>query len=729
MSSTTAEENVLNSYASYNYIFTLSGLTPKEIENARDIVRSEYVPHDVIAKSGGIGGEGNYSPFGIGDPNFAKTIYNQMEETALSKSETININERKNSDRILKRGHDIFIEKVTINSTYTANPYRKLSALNTLEIEMTEPLGVTLFEKYRAAANNCGYTDWTDAPFLLTLEFRGFNEKGKELGVIPRSKRQMVIKINKCPMKISSAGTSYTQMAVAYSEFAFIDRFNKTRTAGQVPGNPSQGNSTILNNNGIIDPNKGLRLGEAVDINNLQARQSPRNPTYDLSRLDGALNSLANELNKSQIEEQKEPLREFIDEYRIIVEPGVGQSIKDAANHDIDGVGKDGRFKFSWGRNEDITNIITNVVLNCDEYRNIKKKVEKFWQNFDKSQLDQIEPQTVNPLDFMVPWFKISSSVETKVTEWDTLLNMHPKIITYRVKPYLVHILNFTVVGLIAAESTFAKTVKKAYKYIFTGENTEITDLELDYDASWHQARLYDGSRSDGNTRDQKDTSLKDKIKVSRLYGNATFTDSLREIRGFPSTVKDEDGNTEDGASRTDTDEFMNYLTDPAKNMILIDMTILGDPAWIGQDTWLPVSSSTDTESVTYKSGAVLYHWDDKTGSFNLDQAEPFLTLEFKFPTDINEKKGTMDFTGLEDIHFNGLYKSYKVRSVFNRGLFTQVLSLQKYNNQGKISSRPKPLQGSTDNTEATPKFRLENLVGSQISLVKQKLNKITGLN
>jgi hypothetical protein len=132
---------------------------------------------------------------------------------------------------------------------------------------------------------------------------------------------------------------------------------------------------------------------------------------------------------------------------------------------------------------------------------------------------------------------------------------------------------------------------------------------------------------------------------------------------------------------------------------------------------------------VTYKSGAVLYHWDDKMGSFNLDQAEPYLTLEFKFPTDINEKKGTMDFTGLEDIHFNGLYKSYKVRSVFNRGLFTQVLNLQKYNNQGKTSSRPRRLQGSTDNTEATPKFRLENLAGSQISLAKQKLNKITGLN
>lgn len=728
MSSMTAEENVLNSYASYNYIFTLSCLTPKEMENARDIVRSEYVPHDIIAKSGGIGGEGNYSPFGIGDPNLSKTIYNQMEETALSKGETIDLSGRKNADKILKRGHDIFIEKVTIDSYYTPNPYRKLSTLSNLDIEMTEPLGVTLFEKYRAAANNCGYTDWMDTPYLLTLEFRGFDEKGKELGVVPRSRRQMVIKLNKCPMKISSAGTSYTQTAVAYNELAFLDRFNKTRTAGQVPGNPSQGNSAILNNNGIIDPNKGLRIGEVVDMNNLQTRQSPRNPTYDLTRLDGALNALANELNKSQIEEQKEPLRELIDEYRIIVEPGVGQSIKDSANWNIDNPGLDGRFKFSWGRNEDITNIITNVVLNCDQYRDIKKKVEKFWQNFDKSELNQMESQTVNPQDFMVPWFKITSSVETKINEWDTLLNMHPKIVTYRVQPYFVHILNFTVVGLIGAESTFAKTVKKAYKYIFTGENTEITDLELNYDGSYYQSRLYDGSRSDGNTRDVKNTELQDKIKVSRLYGDAPFTDSLREMRGYPSTVKDEDVNTEDGASRTDTDEFMNYLTDPQKNMILIDMTILGDPAWIPQYMWLPVSSSTNSELVTYKSGATVYHWDDKMGSFNIDQAEPFVTLEFKFPTDIDEKKGTMNFSGLEDIHFNGLYRTNKVRSVFNRGLFTQVLNMNKYPNQGKTSSRPRPLQGSTDNTEATPKFRLENLAGAQISLAKEKLNKIKGL-
>jgi hypothetical protein len=75
--------------------------------------------------------------------------------------------------------------------------------------------------------------------------------------------------------------------------------------------------------------------------------------------------------------------------------------------------------------------------------------------------------------------------------------------------------------------------------------------------------------------------------------------------------------------------------------------------------------------------------------------------LDFKFPTDIDERKGVMDFQSLENVQFNGLYKVVQVESIFDRGKFTQVLDLVRYNNQGKEMSPVVSLKQMESNAEA----------------------------
>jgi hypothetical protein len=131
-------------------------------------------------------------------------------------------------------------------------------------------------------------------------------------------------------------------------------------------------------------------------------------------------------------------------------------------------------------------------------------------------------------------------------------------------------------------------------------------------------------------------------------------------------------------------------------DMVNVQMTILGDPAFIGQDHALPYQSGGSAVKIgeaaektlnKFTSTASSFNgnpWDDELGCFNFDQAEPFVTLDFRFPTDINEKQGVMDFANLENIVFSGLYKVVQVESVFDSGKFTQVLDLVRFNNQGK---------------------------------------------
>ena len=91
-------------------------------------------------------------------------------------------------------------------------------------------------------------------------------------------------------------------------------------------------------------------------------------------------------------------------------------------------------------------------------------------------------------------------------------------------------------------------------------------------------------------------------------------------------------------------------------------------------------SSNTSSDFSSFSGKA----WDKDLGCFNFDQAEPFVTLDFRFPTDIDEKRSVMNFKNLENIVFSGLYKVVSVDSIFDGGKFTQVLDLVRFNNQGK---------------------------------------------
>jgi len=266
---------------------------------------------------------------------------------------------------------------------------------------------------------------------------------------------------------------------------------------------------------------------------------------------------------------------------------------------------------------------------------------------------------------------------------------MHPKIIHFQVIPWKIHVMNFAVPGL-SASALWGKKVRKAYKYIYTGENNQILDLKINYKYGYWQARLLDGSRADAaSNRKVKNLDL---IEIARRYGSRAidFPEDLLPLRSYPTTIKNEDVSTKDAGSRTQVDEFMDYLTNPLADMVNVEMTIMGDPAFIGQENYLPIPNKTtateggggqQSERIAGPKGIL---WDKDLGCFNYDQGEAFVTLDFRFPTDINEKKGVMDFQSMEDVHFSGLYRVTNVVSKFEKGKFTQTLTMIRYNNQGE---------------------------------------------
>ena len=135
--------------------------------------------------------------------------------------------------------------------------------------------------------------------------------------------------------------------------------------------------------------------------------------------------------------------------------------------------------------------------------------------------------------------------------------------------------------------------------------------------------------------------------------------------------------------------------TNPKADMVKCDLEILGDPAFLGQDAWLPLPppGSVSEKVARYKG----YRWDKGSGSFNLDRAEAFVELTIKFPTDINERKSVMDFQTNEEVMFNGLYKVNQVVSNFENGKFTQTLNLVRLDQQGKEINVAEQIKALTD--------------------------------
>ena len=172
--------NILHKYDTFNTIFTLSGITEKELLTSSFL---EKAPHDIIARTGG-----------IGDPNVTTRQFAEAGEgdaEVATREAKINKYNQQYSDsiNILARGHDLFVENVNMISTVGPNNERSLGNFTKMEFEVHEPYGITFIEKVRAATAVNEYLDYQDAPLLLTIEFKGNagGDGNKEPGVFGKA--------------------------------------------------------------------------------------------------------------------------------------------------------------------------------------------------------------------------------------------------------------------------------------------------------------------------------------------------------------------------------------------------------------------------------------------------------------------------------------------------------------------------------------------------------------
>ena len=689
-------KNPLHKYATYNALFTISGVTEKEM---RDGTYLTNPVRNVVARSSGIGAERVDAANSI---NAQQGVFQEQAEALTRNVGGAGGGAGEARDRvsglvenysdtlpILRRNHDVFIENVNILSTVSPNTERNLANFTKMEFEIHEPYSITLIEKIRAATFQSGFLDYQDAPLLLTIEFRGFDDNGKELKYGMSETRKIPILIARVEFDVAEGGARYNIVAVPYSDVPFDDRFKVLRSR--------------------------------VDL------------TY--TNYGAWKKKFEKELSDQMTQEIDEGVRQYPDKYRIEVDDRIlrskelgeyaftqrsiygGSTISDRDSYILQNVENSGNINDGfivgsdqtqtadsgttinkaledWLRHQpgffDISQDFWRAYLTMAGYKlpDGEKERTLYIRRLLTDKEKEVELSGVLLKYQFVPWFKIKTSIFTDTSKLDSVTKMHPKEIVYKAIPYKIHVLKLLSAGLSVGNVRWDKLVRKNYDFIYTGDNVDVQNLRIFYKSAYYMRNV----RGDDKTENESGVP-RVVANLSRLvFGEETFPEPSLPLRSYPSNIKGRSTVEKTKAAGNKAQEFFDYLTNPIADMMTIELDILGDPHYLCQDVLacLQRIDAEKTVQVIKSEG----DFDSQFGSFNADQFMTLINLRYRLPADIDDKReGTM-FSGTEkvadeNLFFNGVYQVVKVDSKFNQGQFTQTLTCVRMNNQQGKGTAP----------------------------------------
>ena len=671
------DPNALHQFASYTSLFTLSALSQDDLEDTTTLLNSK--PHDVILRSSGIGTDVNQSSPATDLAKATKgTTLSERQLSALSKSR-----------QTLGKNRDLYIRNVTMNSIPGLNEKRRLTSVTQISMEVIEPAGITLLERIRGAAINNGYLDHLDAPFLLTIDFKGFDEQGRPASAkdSQNMKRLIPVKLVDMQMSVTQAGTVYAVKAIPYNEFAYVNRYNYPRTAGTLSPDGKRLSDVFKSLEELLnkqnEDEKDTGLNEKPDIYSItfagRSTADIKGATADIkgdSYIEDAFITTDN-LEQSGMASQ-------------------GVTGADGAEYNAAGIEIPPDY-MKINSNFAITKILEEIMKGHPAYSNKKfdqwnSKVRKTlnvaqFKGGAQEVLDQAQ-------DYYFNYFKIRASVVPVEGDFDNIRATNRKKINFHVEPYKVHAYSLAIPG-VSTGKNFKDFVFKTYNYIFTGDNVDVMDLDINYKVAYFQARLKDFEATEVRKNTIEDASDKATGGTSATDHN---TDGNLLLKSEVSNAKGE-GAGKTGGTPTQLDSFLDSLTHPLADMVNVRMEILGDPAWISQSQFIPLNAKNFARGAGTASDPDIGYWrrnkdriwNSDLRCYNTDVAEPIIMLNFRMPTDLNDQTGVYELQADQSAEFSGLYRVVQVEHNFTDGKYTNVLNLTRFNNQGVIISDPVP--------------------------------------
>lgn len=609
--------NVLSNFSSYAYNISLYMLSPKEyVKLLREPRSVSQIPKYLIARSGGVGSE----------------AASEFKE-------------------------EFYIDDLSI-SNVAASPTTMAANTNATDISfvITEPRGVTLIERLREQARTTleNEIDFIQAPYLLQITFKGYDELGKPVSEIVKPK-YIPIKITDFKFGVENTGAVYKIAAVPFNHDVFKSIEQTIPITIQVKA------STVKD---VFESSGSLIETEEVQDTSVDAVEGdtvPREVKTNIESLTAAMNKFYQSLTKDKdVVENNNPNQKkrvpSTDELASEISFQFATSIEKAklvqANFD------------AMNTPSETNQLLKNYGAAVKKKVNLDSKTQMFRINngtgivnlinyiivgssyVERNIIDDASGKTEVIKDRPIDWFKIKPKIIDTIG-WDKKRGMYKFKVRYDVVEQKLFYSDFP---WVAPSKPKGNGVHKVYDYIFTGQNTEVLDFKLNFDSAYYQAtQLGSGiPKADKTPNSSLGNSLQ-KVVTQSTVGNNVSSDT---------TVKNKRAK-----------DLFSVLMNDGTDLIDLGLTIMGDPSFIptGDSFW----QDQELRGRIYDSAFLP---DD---TINYDISPPFIQVNLKTPIEYD------DYTGLlnpnqsgkyKTSEFAGVYQLTEIESDFSGGVFTQKL-------------------------------------------------------
>jgi len=691
--------NPLRDYASYNYHIALGCLSKNEVNTPSSTYRNRGLSNIIVQSAGGTAGR----------------VTTATEDTYGAHAE-------------------YFIDDLEIETVLTPNNITGPVTGTVIRFVVTEPYSMGQFiETIAIAAEQNKYTTYNEACYCLEVKFAGWDDSGNDAGNLGSPSKFIPFRFTNMNFSVTGEGCVYEVEAVPFNEQATFDE-NVTlkqdttiegRTIADILQNEKDRSLTEIINQrlktqeeqGVVEqhhkyiicfPNDKQGVVRAVDSGNRDyvgygagqvdpglanaAGITLSDPTSSSSVFDG-LKAYAqleiNDIGKKVIvedvfEEGDRPIAEAdaaMDPDKLLIFSRNDESMQMS----------DFLRKIQYTNGDDIVSIISDVITNSQYGREL---AEKPAVNGKKE------------------WFKIETFTFLEPNQSsEQKLGTDPKVYVYAVLPYYVDEAIFLGPDRRPSNSqALAGMAQKTYNYLYTGENEDVLDFDIEYNFAFFQNLNADlnqlgGERRAGASIETVNPGKQDNTQIARESQGFGSKSSPREsnntlqetnVKGY--TAKGGRRNSESFSTKVGiAQSFHNSLMNSNVDLIQGNLKIWGDPYFI------------PTSGMGNYNAAPAAPFVTTDGTIDYQNSEVFIIINFKIPFDYNQD-GTMQFSKLVK-QFSGLYKVLGVNNKFSDGQFIQDLQILRR-------------RGQNDN----PTGETENIVLSQeVDLSEGDNNSFSG--
>ena len=659
----TPSPNPLSDYESYTYGLSLHLLSQTQYNNLIENPETSYIPQNVLVASAGKNSN-NFKR----DPNFREDFY-----------------------------FDDFQMKTIVNIT-TRNRNSNLIECN---FTIIEPVGFTFINRLVAACKGIGSANYLKQPYLLQIDFYGYKDGVIAGTPIPNMSKYIPIALISMKTRVSTKGTEYKIEAMPYNHQAFsqahvVSPANfkiKAVTVADMFGTGRVTNANVeafalaqreaakleraraglaANKSGASD----LSPQDLFELNQIVVEASGTSATFQVSGFCDALNDYfasLRDVNKKIL---------VTNEYKVEFFKEIGDSKLFPTNipNDVNNAAAGGstaaaaKTAARAAGGLPVGTVVWNSgTFNIPMGMQIDKLIDYTVRNSDYIRKQLLVPESaasgtpfaaLNTIDGgPLKWYKIVPKI--KIKQYDASRQQYAYQITFCVKPWTVNTkYPYAVHGRTPG-------YVKQYDWMYTGRNTEVIDLQIDFDMLYYQQlTAFPNAKAQGSTGE---TIAKPSPGNADTPAVALSPEPADPLQPTPKVFVANDFRTQtlSGAAAafgTGSGDLQRDLTSTSRgDMINIQLKIIGDPQLIKQDDLFyaqnirpPTSQFTPNNSLYYDGG------------------ELYVNIIFQSPIDYDESTG-LAIPNLGNYTynlFNGIYKIITVENNFRQGKFEQTLNL-----------------------------------------------------